>query len=273
MSVEGCEVMVGAVGVVAALTSSTALLLVTDPALLVTTTEKLPALSSATAGKVSTALVAPAMFTPSRRHWNVKGPVPSTPTAKVAVLPTFAVTRDGLGDDAGSDSRGSAWVTLSTAELLVALPALLVTRTRVTARVRAGDTVESQHRAVGARDVRAVEAPLVTQRFCAMGHDGEHGITARGHAERGWLRRDARRDVEIAHGNRHGRARGAAHGIGGDHAVLLAVVRRNSRRGGVARCRGAGADGDVGPFTRGIGGARLPLQAWARAGRRPPPRS
>ena len=40
MSVDGCEVMVGAVGVATALTSSTALLLVTDPALLVTTTEK-----------------------------------------------------------------------------------------------------------------------------------------------------------------------------------------------------------------------------------------
>ncbi len=129
MSVEGCEVMVGAVGVVAALTSSTALLLVMDPALLVTTTEKLPALISATAGKVSTALVAPAMFAPSRRHWKLSGPLPSTPTAKVAVLPTFTVTEAGWVTMLGATAAGAPDVTLSTAVLLAALPALLVTVT------------------------------------------------------------------------------------------------------------------------------------------------
>ena len=50
MSVDGCEVMVGAAGV-ATQTSSTALLLVTDPAPLVTTTEKLPALSTRRRGR------------------------------------------------------------------------------------------------------------------------------------------------------------------------------------------------------------------------------
>ena len=129
MSVDGCEVMVGAVSVVDAVTSSTALLLVTDPALLVTTTEKLPALSSATAGKVSTALVAPATFTPSRRHWNENGPVPSTPTASVAVLPTFAVTLAGCVTIDGATAAGALADTVRTAELLVALPALLLTDT------------------------------------------------------------------------------------------------------------------------------------------------
>ncbi len=119
----------GAVGVVTALTSSVALLLVTDPALLVTTTEKVPALGSATELKVSTALVAPAMFTPSRRHWNENGPLPSTPTASVAVLPTFAVTPTGCVTIDGATAAGALADTVRTAELLVALPALLLTAT------------------------------------------------------------------------------------------------------------------------------------------------
>src|SRR6188768_1329450 len=129
MSVDGCEVMDGAVGVVTALTSRVALLLVTDPALLVTTTEKVPALGRATELKVSTALVAPAMFTPSRRHWNESGPLPSTPTASVAVLPTFAVRPTGCVTIDGTTAAGALADTDKAAELLVALPALLLTAT------------------------------------------------------------------------------------------------------------------------------------------------
>jgi hypothetical protein len=129
MSVDGSEVMVGAVGVATALTSSTAPLLVADPALLVTTTEKVPALGSATELKVITALVAPVMLTPSRRHWNENGPVPSTPTASVAVLPTFAVTLTGCVTIDGATAVGVPGYTVRTAELLVMLPALLLTAT------------------------------------------------------------------------------------------------------------------------------------------------
>src|SRR5882672_2575340 len=129
MSVDGCEVMVGAVGVDSALTSSTALLLVTDSLLDTTTTEKVPALGSATAGKVSTAVVAPVMFAPSRRHWKENGPVPSTPTASVAVLPTLAVRLAGCVTIDGAIAAGVPADTVKLAELLAALPALLLTAT------------------------------------------------------------------------------------------------------------------------------------------------
>ena len=193
MSVDGCEVMMGAVGVAAMLTSSTAVLLVTDPALLVTTTEKLPALGSATAGKVSTALVAPVMFTPSRRHWNENGPVPSTPTASVAVLPTFAVTLAGCVTIDGATAAGALADTVKMAELLVDVAGAVAHRHAVSCRRSSGVTAgEAQHRAVRSRECNAIAIPLVAQRFGAARIDGEHGVAARGHAEARGLGGDAK---------------------------------------------------------------------------------
>ena len=209
---------------------------------------------------MSTALVAPVMLTPPRRHWNENGPVPSTPTASVAVLPTLAVTLAGCVTIDGATAAGALADTVKAADVAGGTAGAVAHGHAITTRIRARHGRETQHRIVGARDVRAVEAPLITQRFRAMRRDGEHGVIARGHAERGRLRRDARCHVEIAHG--HGRigTRRSAQGVGRDYPVLLAVVRRRSRRGGVVSSRGAGAGGHVGPIARGVGGAGLPLQ-------------
>src|SRR5262245_37580493 len=129
MTVEGCEVMVGGSDSTAGSTISDTLPLTTAPALFDTCTEYTPSLGNATDRNVSVALLAPAMFAPSRRHWNVNGPVPSTPTAKVAVLPEFTVTVAGCVTMLGGTAAGAPAVTLSTAALLDALPAWLLTTT------------------------------------------------------------------------------------------------------------------------------------------------
>ena len=129
MSVEGCEVMWERSRVETALTSSTALLLVTEPALLVTTTEKLPAFGSATALKVSTALVAPAMFDAIPAPLERERPGAIDTDGKRCGVADVGRDAGGLRHDAGRTAMGAPADTLSIAALLVALPAALLTVT------------------------------------------------------------------------------------------------------------------------------------------------
>ena len=69
------------------------------------------------------------MLIPFRRHWNVNGPLPSTPTANVAVLPSFTSSEAGCVTMVGATATGAPGYTLSTAALLLASPAALVTVT------------------------------------------------------------------------------------------------------------------------------------------------
>ena len=132
----------------------------------------------------------------------------------------------------GATAAGAPGYTFRVAALLVALPAVLLTVTlklpelsRVTPEGAAPDCWR--------RRVRAVAVPLITQRLGAARIHREHGIAAGCHAEVGGLRGDGRRHVEVADRNGDRGACGAAHRVGGDHAVLDAVVGKRSGRGGV----------------------------------------
>ena len=72
--------------------------------------------------------------------------MPSTPTASVAVLPTSAVTLTGCVTIDGATAAGALADTVNTAELLVALPALLET---VTVKLPALSAVTPVRRSTG----------------------------------------------------------------------------------------------------------------------------
>src|SRR5688572_8890840 len=129
ISVAGCEVMVGSAETFTSVTSSVTLLLTIAPAALLTTTEYAPALGRPTLLNDSTAPVAPAMFTPSRRHWKASGPVPLTPTANDADCPAFTASETGCATIVGATTAGELVVTVSVAAMLATLPAPLVTLT------------------------------------------------------------------------------------------------------------------------------------------------
>ena len=100
--------------------------------------------------------MAPGIAVPLRRHWNVNGPVPSTPTAKVAVLPAFTTTDEGCVTMVGATATGVPGTTFSVATLLSASPAELLTVTVKLPEFSVRDTRQAQHRAVGAGQGRAV---------------------------------------------------------------------------------------------------------------------
>jgi hypothetical protein len=121
----GCVVMDGAT--VAAVTVSTAPLLVALPALLLTATVNFAALFVVVStGVVYVEEVAPLIAVPFRFHWYVIGAVPLAATVNVAVFPEITVWLAGC---VVMDGATVAAVTVSTAALLVALPALLLTAT------------------------------------------------------------------------------------------------------------------------------------------------
>jgi hypothetical protein len=70
--------------------------------------------------------VAPLIAVPLLLHWYVNGPVPVATTVNVAAFPAITVWLAGCVEIAGATV---ALVTVSTAALLVALPALLLTAT------------------------------------------------------------------------------------------------------------------------------------------------
>ena len=58
------------------------------------------------------------MFTPSRRHWKVSGPVPLTPTANDADCPAFTASETGCATIVGATTAGVLAVTVSVAAAL-----------------------------------------------------------------------------------------------------------------------------------------------------------
>jgi hypothetical protein len=121
----GCVVMAGAT--VALVTLSTAVLLVTLPALLLTATVNCALLFVVvSAGVVYVAEVAPLIAVPFMLHWYVNVAVPLAATVNEAVFPATIVWLAGCVVMAGATV---ALVTVRTAALLAALPALLLTAT------------------------------------------------------------------------------------------------------------------------------------------------
>ena len=79
---------------------------------------------------VMAAAVEPVIATPLRRHWKLMGPLPVTPTAKVATLPSFTAMPAGcVTMVSGTGAVDATGLTVSTALPLVTLPALLLTCT------------------------------------------------------------------------------------------------------------------------------------------------
>ena len=112
---------------VEALTVRTAALLVALPAELLTATVNCALLSAVvSAGVVYAEEVAPLIAAPFLLHWYVNGAVPVAATVKEAVFPAITVWLTGWVEIAGATI---GVVTVSTAALLVALPALLLTET------------------------------------------------------------------------------------------------------------------------------------------------
>src|SRR5262245_51257548 len=96
--------MMVAVGGRFAVTVSVAELLVALPNVLVTTARKVAPLSASCAdASVYVGAVAPAMFAPSRCHWNASGAVPDALTLKDAAWPAETVRL------AGCDVISGAW--------------------------------------------------------------------------------------------------------------------------------------------------------------------
>src|SRR5438874_5327864 len=118
--------MVG--GTAAGFTVSVAALLVTVPAVFVTTTRNVEPLSAVVvSGFVSIAEVAPGMLTPWFCPWSPSGAVPAATTANVAVCPAVTVWFAGCVVIVGATA---AAFTVSVAALLVTVPAVLLTTTR-----------------------------------------------------------------------------------------------------------------------------------------------
>ncbi len=121
----GCVEMAGAT--TGFVTVSTAALLVAPPALLLTATVNCALLSAVvSAGVVYAEDVAPPIAAPFLLHWYVRGAVPVAATVNEAVFPAITDWLAGCVEMAGATT---GFVTVSTAALLVALPALLLTAT------------------------------------------------------------------------------------------------------------------------------------------------
>ncbi len=121
----GCVEIAGATA--GFVTVSTAVLLITLPALLLTATVNCALLSAVvSAGVVYAEDVAPVIAAPSLRHWYVMGAVPEAATTNEADFPASIVWLAGCVMIAGATT---GLVTVSTAALLVAFPALLLNKT------------------------------------------------------------------------------------------------------------------------------------------------
>ena len=128
-SVAGWVEMTGALPAEPAFTVSEADALVARPTPLLTRTEYPPASPAAACAMLWNAETAPAMGVPLRSHWKLNGPLPLTPTAKVAVLPAFTTTATGCVTMLGATGCTGPSLTVSAAVSLTTLPAVLLTST------------------------------------------------------------------------------------------------------------------------------------------------